>query len=300
MQKNLIEIYSTLDQWNAQLIQTQLSQEGIQVLTKQRQNIAGDREIALFVDFEDEANAQEIVSHIDLVIADHNLENKVTSDQETTIEEPDILPITPTGISPTTVADRRGIGQIIHHVGRGYELQVGLEPHYIVDEHQWEEFTDFSAQRQEFSILLRHEYPELFKWLKGHKMILEFIRLVESTYRDVPPPRSQQKQNDERHVHLSKSALMGFMCSLVALLVIKTNLHLLLCLTAIIFSVVISIISTFRILKKPSRLRGLLVSILALLITGTGLLLLVQRQTNGYLENETSQWSDKPKSTLAQ
>ena len=87
MQKNLIEIYSTLDQWNAQLIQTQLSREGIQALTKQRQNDIGDREIALFVGFEDEANAREIVSHIDLVIADSYLENEVNSDQETAIEE---------------------------------------------------------------------------------------------------------------------------------------------------------------------------------------------------------------------
>ena len=46
MQKNLIEIYSTLDQWNAQLIQTQLNREGIQSLTKQRQNTSGGREIA--------------------------------------------------------------------------------------------------------------------------------------------------------------------------------------------------------------------------------------------------------------
>ena len=57
MQKNLIEIYSTLDQWNAQLIQTQLNREGIQSLTKQRQNTSGGREIALFVGLEDEANA---------------------------------------------------------------------------------------------------------------------------------------------------------------------------------------------------------------------------------------------------
>ena len=298
MQKNLIEIYSTLDQWNAQLIQTQLSQEGIQALTKQRQNDIGDREIALFVGFEDEANAREIVSHIDLVIADSYLENEVDSDQETAIEESEIPQVAPTDISSITIADREGIGKIILHVGRGCELQVGLEPYYTVDEDQWEEFTDFSAQRQEFSILLRHEYPELFKWLKSHKMMLEFIRLVESTYRDVPSPHSQQGQNDGQHADLSKSALVGFICSLVALLVIKANLHLLLCLIVLTLSVSISIISAFRILKNPDKLRGLLVSIVALLIAGMGLLFLVQRQTNSSLENGTSQLSEKSKQNL--
>ena len=299
MQKNLIEIYSTLDQWNAQLIQTQLNREGIQSLTKQRQNTSGGREIALFVGLEDEANAKEIVSHIDLVIVDSNLETEMVSGQEAAMEESEIPQITPADVSYITIADRGEIGKVVHHVGLGYELQVGLEPYYTVDEDQWEEFTDFSAQRQEFSILLRHEYPELFKWLKGHKMMLEFIRLIESTYRDVPPLRSRQEQDDKRRFHLSKSTLIGFMFSLVALLAINADFHLLSCLIVMIFSIAVSIISACRIFKKSGRSRELAVPILALLIAGIGLLVLVQKQTSSSREEGTPRLSEKSKPNLA-
>ena len=229
MQKNVIEIYSTFDQWNAQLIQTQLKREGIQSLTKQRQTNSGSREIALFVGLEDEVSAKEIVSHIDLVIIDSNLKNKAVSTEEIVTTESETPKNTPTDISSITIADRGGIGKVVHHVGYGYELQIGLEPYYIVGEDQWEEFTDFSAQRQEFSILLKHEYPELFKWLKGHKMMMEFIRLIESTYRDVPPLRSRLEPDGGQRFRYSKLTLVGLMFALIALLAIKTNLHLLPC-----------------------------------------------------------------------
>ena len=298
MQKNVIEIYSTFDQWNAQLIQTQLTREGIQSLMKQRQTNSSSREIALFVGLEDEVSAKEIVSHIDLVIIDSNLKNKAVSTEETVTIESETPKITPTDTSSITIADRGGIGKVVHHVGYGYELQIGLEPYYIVGEDQWEEFTDFSAQRQEFSILLKHEYPELFKWLKGHKMMLEFIRLIESTYRDVPPLRSRLEPDGGQRFRFSKLTLVGLMFALIALLAIKTNLHFLPCLIIMIFSITISIIS-IRQIFKTGKSEELAVSILALLVTAMGLLFLFHRQTtNSNLKNGTSQLSEEPGQNL--
>ena len=301
MQKNVIEIYSTFDQWNAQLIQTQLKREGIQSLMKKRQTNSGSREIALFVGLEDEVSAKEIVSHIDLVIIDSNLKNKEVPTGETVTTESETPTTTPTDISSITIADRGDIGKVVHHVGHGYELQMGLEPYCVVGEDRWEEFTDFSAQLQEFSILLKHEYPELFKWLKDHRMMLEFTRLIESTYRDVPPLRSRLESDDGQRFHFSKLTLVGFMFSLIALLAIKANLHLLPCLIVIIFSITISIISIRQIFKNTGSSGELAVSILALLVTGMGLLFLFHKQaTNSNLENGTSELIEEPSQSLTQ
>ena len=41
-------------------------------------------------------------------------------------------------LEEVTVAEREGIGAIIHYIGRGYELHVGPEPYVIVEEDRWE------------------------------------------------------------------------------------------------------------------------------------------------------------------
>ena len=85
------------------------------------------------------------------------------------------------------IAEREGIGSVVYITKQGYELRVGPEPYVIIPESDWEEFTDFSAQRQEFVILLRHEYPDLFEWIQDGKLLAEFIRLIEMTYQEGAP-----------------------------------------------------------------------------------------------------------------
>ena len=80
------------------------------------------------------------------------------------------------------IAEREGVGSVVYITGQGYELRAGPEPYITIPESDWEEFTDFSAQRQEFVILLRHEYPALFEWIQEEKLLAEFIRLIEMTY----------------------------------------------------------------------------------------------------------------------
>ena len=96
------------------------------------------------------------------------------------------------------MAERESIGSVVYVAGQGYEIRVGPEPYVTVPESDWEEFTDFSAQRQEFVILLRHEYPDLFEWIQEEKLLAEFIRLIEMTYQEgAPTPISH------RHKHLT-------------------------------------------------------------------------------------------------
>ena len=94
------------------------------------------------------------------------------------------------------MAVREGIGSVVYVAGQGYEIRVGPEPYVTVIESDWEEFTDFSAQRQEFVILLRHEYPDLFEWIQEEKLLAEFIRLIEMTYQEGAPTPVSRGNND--------------------------------------------------------------------------------------------------------
>lgn len=195
-----VEVHRTTDEWEAKLIETTLGNQQIRCRPKYDRSSDGDRQIILSVAPEDQVEALETVSRISLAITDDEyaqqaVGNKGTRDRDSGVEI-ELPKAIPTAVEEVIIAEREGIGKILHYVGRGYELQVGPEPYGIVDEDMWEEFTDFSAQRQEFSILLKHEYPHLFQWLKGQKLMAEFTRLVESTYREVPPPRPRNQQQN--------------------------------------------------------------------------------------------------------
>lgn len=186
---NWVEIYRTVDEWEVKLIQATLANQHIRCRPI---HVQGAQEVMVLVPPEDEVEALEIASRIGLAIAVDEASDGQPSRAETAVEGSDLPSATPAAAEVMLIAEREGIGAIVHYIGRGYELQVGPEPYGMVEEERWEEFTDFSAQRQEFSILLKHEYPTLFQWLKQDKLMAEFIRLVESTYREVPPPRPRE------------------------------------------------------------------------------------------------------------
>ncbi len=186
--------YATPDEWEARLIRTALINAHIQCRLQYRRLPSGQSEYTLVVQGPDQPEAQDLVDHVlNVLISQPEPTDPIQpEDIPETIEPAHVTEVpraSPTAYESVTIATREGIGEIVHHIGHGFELRVGPRPHYIVEESRWEEFTDFSAQRQEFSILLRAEYANLFQWIKENKMMAEFIRLVESTYRDVPPPR---------------------------------------------------------------------------------------------------------------
>ena len=54
---------------------------------------------------------------------------------------------------------------------------------------EWEDFIDFSAQRQEFFILLKEKYPELAAFVKENKKRPDLLKLIEYSYGKSQPPK---------------------------------------------------------------------------------------------------------------
>lgn len=186
---NWIEIYRTSDEWEVKLILATLAAQQIRCRPIQ---VRKQRQTALFVAPEHEVAAMELVSRIDVAIADNEMamHSKETAealqqrDMAAVVEENPQLTTEP---GETLLAHREEIGSVIHVEGQGYELRVGTEPYITISDTDWEEFTDFSAQRQEFVMLLRHEYPSLYDWIQDEKLLSEFTRLIEMTYQDGSP-----------------------------------------------------------------------------------------------------------------
>ncbi len=195
-----VEIHRTSDEWEAKLIQTTLNAQQIRcrpIALKE------ERQTALLVDPEDEVAALELVSRIGVAVTDSEMAAQseeaaaaLKQRDMAVVQEDTNQQVAPEDSSELTMAEREGIGSVVYVAERGYEIRVGPEPYVTVAESDWEEFTDFSAQRQEFVILLRHEYPDLFEWIQEEKLLAEFIRLIEMTYQEGAPTPVSHRQGD--------------------------------------------------------------------------------------------------------
>ena len=223
-----IEIHRTGDEWEANLIQTTLKAQQIQCRPIE---LKEERQTALLVDPEHEVAAMELVSRIGVAVTDNEMvarseetaealkqrDMAVVQDDATTTSDPG-------DASELIMAEREGIGSVVYVAGQGYEIRVGPEPYVTVPESDWEEFTDFSAQRQEFVILLRHEYPDLFEWIQEEKLLAEFIRLIEMTYQEGAPTVVFHRQSDAEELDttpyhpLAQLSLTVAVVSLIAVL----------------------------------------------------------------------------------
>ncbi len=195
-----VEIYRTNDEWEVRLVQATLSAQQIRCRPIE---LKQERQTALLVAPEHEVTAMELVSRIGVAVTDNEMvmrseeaaealkQRDMAVAQEDSSQRPDFDDST-----ELLIAEREGIGSVVYITGRGYELRVGPEPYVTIPENDWEEFTDFSAQRQEFVILLRHEYPALYEWIQEGKLLADFIRLIEMTYQDgAPIPASYRHGN---------------------------------------------------------------------------------------------------------
>ncbi len=187
-----VEVHRTSDEWEVKLIQATLSAQQIRCRPIE---LKEERQTALLVEPEHEVEAMELISRIDAIVTDNEMAEKseeaaeALKQRDMTVAQEDTRQQADLGDSTELVfAEREGIGSVVYVAGQGYEIRVGPEPYVIVPENEWEEFTDFSAQRQEFVILLRHEYPDLFEWIQDGKLLAEFIRLIEMTYQEGAPP----------------------------------------------------------------------------------------------------------------
>ncbi|RKU38236.1 hypothetical protein C6496_06995 [Candidatus Poribacteria bacterium] len=185
-----VEIHRTNDEWEVKLIQASLSAQQIRCRPIE---LKQERQTALLVAPEHEVEAMELISRIDAVVTDNEMTMRAEGTAEA-LKQRDMAAVqdeTQRSVledsTELLIAEREGVGSVVYVAERGYELRVGPEPYVTVAERDWEEFTDFSAQRQEFVILLRHEYPDLFEWIQEEKMLAEFIRLIEMTYQEGAP-----------------------------------------------------------------------------------------------------------------
>jgi len=195
-----VEIHRTSDEWEVKLIQATL---GAQQIRCRPIPLKAERQTAILVEPEHQVTAMELVSRIGVAITDNEMAAQSEEAAEA-LKQRDMAVVQETAgqysdfsdASELTLAEREGIGSVVYVPGQGYELRAGPEPYVIVPESDWEEFTDFSAQRQEFVILLRHEYPALFEWIREEKLLAEFIRLIEMTYQDGAPTLTPAAHSD--------------------------------------------------------------------------------------------------------
>ena len=244
-----VEIHRTSDEWEANLIQTTLNAQQIRCRPLE---LKAERQTALLVDPEHEVAAMELVSRIGVAVTDSEMVARseetaeVLKQRDMAVVQDDTTAVSePRDSSELIMAEREGIGSVVYVTGQGYELRVGPEPYVTVPENDWEEFTDFSAQRQEFVILLRHEYPDLFEWIQEEKLLAEFIRLIEMTYQEgAPTPVSQQRTDAEEtdaipYHPLAQLSLTVAVASLIAVLFqVPWTVNLVLAVAAIVSAVV--------------------------------------------------------------
>ncbi len=196
-----IEIHRTGDEWEVNLIQTTLNAQKIRCRPVE---LKAEGQTVLLVEPEHEVEAMELVSRIGVAVADSEMTTQSEEVAEalkqrdmTVVQEDTSRQSAPEDSSELIMSEREGIGSVVYIAGHGYEIRVGPEPYAVVAEKDWEEFTDFSAQRQEFVILLRHEYPDLLKWIQEEKLLAEFIRLIEMTYQEgAPTPATHRHSAD--------------------------------------------------------------------------------------------------------
>lgn len=210
---NWIEIYRTADEWEVKLILATLAAQQIRCRPIQ---VKKQRQTVLFVAPEHEVTAMELVSRIDVAIAD----NEMTMQSKETakaLQQRDMAAVTEenpqltTESGETLLAQREDIGSVVHVERQGYELRVGPEPYITIPDNDWEEFTDFSAQRQEFVMLLRHEYPALYDWIQNEKLLSEFTRLIEMTYQDGSPiPVTHRQYTQSTDDEIDETPFNGF------------------------------------------------------------------------------------------
>ncbi len=253
---NWVEIYRTDDEWEIKLIQATLGAQQIRCCPIP---VKAERKTALFVDPEHEVTALELMSRIDVAITDSELSSQseekaealkqrdmaatMEDNQQLTMESGEIL-----------MAQRENIGSVVYVTGQGYELRVGTEPYITVDEKDWDEFTDYSAQRQEFIILMRHEYPTLYEWIQEEKLLAEFIKLIEMTYQDgapVPVPPRQYTDIAETEVidttPYNSFALLSMTVAVISLITVLFSVPWQANLVMAVMVVVCGVIALFKI-----------------------------------------------------
>lgn len=273
-ESNEVVIHTTQDKWEAQFLKAALLNANISCKMQSEKGEDGKRVMQLIVPGFDQIEAMEVVSRVSLASTELELnqeepeeypEEERSEEEESQArdnEEESIPQAMPDSTTKEVIAKRSGIGEVVHYVGHGYELKVGPEPYPMVPEDRWEEFLNFSAQRQEFSFLLRNEYEDLYNYVKEEKQMAEFIHLVESTYREVPPPRSEKKRKP-----INNFAKLSLILALGAILSVILQLSWYAELAFGILTGFMALMAKYQVDKSEGEQRGNAMAILSIIIS---------------------------------
>lgn len=204
-----IVVYTTPDRWEAELVRSALVNQNIRVNLRtekfinettrknEHRNIVSVHESKL-------KEAELIIQRASMVIAKKDdiiaeqAEIEAKDNFDELKEENDIADIIERPIGePILLAEKDGVGKIFFYEEKDtYELRLDMEFYkesHFMNAEEWDEFTNFSAQRQEFFILLKEKYPKLATLLKEKKMRPDFLKLIEYSYGKSQPPRRKEE-----------------------------------------------------------------------------------------------------------
>ncbi len=196
-------VYSTRDSWEAEVVRAALLSEDIPAVVK---TTKGDRKTTENIVPVPNSKVKEaqmviyrtsaVISQRDNIIAEQEERaSRVEPEPYEEVEQPVVPEAEPTG-EPVLLAEKDDVGEIFYYEEEDrYELRLNMESYkqsHFMPGDEWEEFIDFSAQRQEFFILLREKYPKLAAYLKENKMRPSFLKLIEYSYGKSQPPKKKQ------------------------------------------------------------------------------------------------------------
>ena len=194
-------VHSTTDLWEAELIRSALLNENIPAIVKSvKGKERGTQQNDISVSVSKVPEAEMVIRRTSIVISK---KEEILAEQEAAASQPAVEDYSPdeepatVTVSPASesviVAEKDDVGIILYYQAEdAYELRLDMgeykAAHFMTAE-EWEDFIDFSAQRQEFFILLRERYPKLAAFLKENKMRPSFLKLVEYSYGKSQPPK---------------------------------------------------------------------------------------------------------------
>lgn len=200
-EENWSVVHSTTDLWEAEVIRSALLNENIPAIVKSaKEKESGTKRNDIFVSVSKASEAEMVIRRTSIVISK---KEEIIAEQEEAAsqpevedyppdEEPAIVTVSPAS-EPVIVAEKDDVGMILYYEAEdAYELRLDMEGYkaeHFMSAEEWEDFIDFSAQRQEFFILLREKYPKLAAFVKENKMRPSFLTLIEYSYGKSQPPK---------------------------------------------------------------------------------------------------------------
>ena len=206
---NWIVVYTTTDAWESELVRSALITDGVRSSIRSNEytvDSAGKkrRKYDVIVPEDSVGNAQLVIERAAIIIEN---KEKIMGEQEKReaeiesgkqLEETTVPEVRPSPDSEAElIAEKDGVGKIFHYEPDDiYELRVEFEFYkdsHFMNAEDWDDFTNFSAQRQEFFILLKEKYPKLSFLIKENKKRADFIKLIEYSYGKSQPPNKHEE-----------------------------------------------------------------------------------------------------------